>query len=91
MVAPLNLTDAFVIGLKIQQVAQAVNISGICLTTEQGRKRNQPCLFYKTKILAHTVTCFSAPRFPVFVLAFIQISAQMLYVLLLAYGLFKWE
>jgi len=52
MVAPLNLTDAFVIGLKIQQVAQAqaVNISGISLTTEQGRKGNQSCLFYKTKV-----------------------------------------
>lgn len=54
MVAPLNLTDAFVIGLKIQQVAQAVNISGISLTAEQGRKGNQSCLFYKTKSLAHT-------------------------------------
>lgn len=54
MVAPLNLTDAFVIGLKIQQVAQAVNISGICLTAEQGRKENGPCLFYKTKSLVQT-------------------------------------
>jgi len=35
------------------------------------------------------VTCFSAPCFPVFVLAFIQVSAQMLHVLLLAYGLFQ--
>lgn len=41
-------------GLKIQQVAQAVNISEIRLTAERGRKENQPCLFYKTKSLVQT-------------------------------------
>lgn len=54
MVAPLNLTDAFVIGLKIQHVSQAVNISEIRLAAERGRKENQPCLFYKTKSLVQT-------------------------------------